>query len=342
VSRAGRERSLNQEWLITLVPAFPVLLLVTRLWYLGRQNLSTMLLLVQYVSPLGLFSALLVSLAWVFPAVVLVARLLGTLLRASDPQEGRRARSWLSRASLRIPDWVLVLAVLLATLTWQLRFLPTLLMLTVATIGLLVRERAPGRPRLVRAGALWLPLVAAAVCWAWLVPAGLAGLASGEWLNAALLLVPPVLAVALTGPVPARYARAVTHWPAVTAALLAPFLLGLLFLRAPILPTVALELADPHSPGGVRVVRGQIVTVDDRMTTLLDGGGTPTFVLNDRLLSKTICADFDRPPASTLTVYGWQVEESALRWIAPHRTPRPPDPRCQGRPATPAADNTGR
>ena len=249
VSEPGRRpRSRNQEWLITLVPAFPLMLLVTRLWYLGRQNLSTVLLLVQYVSPLGLFSALLVTLVWVFPAVVLAARVLGALLRISVPGEQQATRSWLSRASVRIPDWVVALAVVTAALTWQLRFLPALLMLSLAALGLVLRERFADRPRLLRAGCVWLPAVAGVLAYLWLAPTGLSALGHGGLLDGLLLLVPPALGVLLTGPVPARYARAVTHWPAMAAALLAPFLLGLLFLRAPILPTVALEVRDTAAP----------------------------------------------------------------------------------------------
>ena len=71
------------------------------------------------------------------------------------------------------------------------------------------------------------------------------------------------------------------------------------------------------------------------MTTLLDGQGTANFVLNDRLLSKTLCTDFDRPPPTDAGVHGWQLEESALHWIAPHRPHTVPDPRCQGRPLAP-------
>jgi hypothetical protein len=42
----------TRQWVLTLLPAFPVLL-VLRLWQLSRQDMATMLLLVQYVSPLG-------------------------------------------------------------------------------------------------------------------------------------------------------------------------------------------------------------------------------------------------------------------------------------------------
>lgn len=41
----------DRQWLLPLLPTFPIVLLVLRLWYLSRQNVQTMLLFVQYVSP---------------------------------------------------------------------------------------------------------------------------------------------------------------------------------------------------------------------------------------------------------------------------------------------------
>jgi len=58
-------------------------LLVLRLWWLSRQDLPTMLLLVQYISPLGMISALFITLIWTVPAVVLVLRALGGILVVS-------------------------------------------------------------------------------------------------------------------------------------------------------------------------------------------------------------------------------------------------------------------
>src|SRR2546423_1825153 len=107
----------DQQWLLTVLPAFPLLLLVLRLWYLSRQNLQTMLLLVQYVSPLGLVSTLLITLVWIPPVLVLVGRALGALLQVSAASEAEAGGSWLVRGSQRIPNWVVAPAVLLAALT---------------------------------------------------------------------------------------------------------------------------------------------------------------------------------------------------------------------------------
>lgn len=333
LSRTPTGRDL--QWLLSLLPAFPILLLVLRLWYLSRQNLQTMLLLVQYVSPLGLLSALLITLVWVPPVAILLTRALGALLWVSAPSRIDAMRSWLVRLSVRMPDWVVVLTVLLAALTWQLRFLPTLLMLSVAILGLTVRDRWPERRWLVRGACLVLPLVAAAAAYAWMMPAAVAALGSGERLTAVLLLLPPALTVLLTGPVPATAARLVTHWAALAVALLAPFAIGAMFLRAPILPTVALEVGQREQPA---VVRAHVIAVDDRMTTLLDTGGRVRFVPNGQVVSQTLCpGPEDEAPASRIEVRGWHVEQSALEWLAPPRPVDPVDPRCQGRPLRPGS-----
>jgi hypothetical protein len=324
----------NQQWLLTLVPAFPLVLLVLRLWYLSRQDVPTMLLLVQYVSPLGLLSALVVTLVWALPVVVLVGRALGALLLVSTPSRAEAERSWLVRASLRTPDWVVLVVVVLAALTWQLRFLPALLMATLAIVGLSVRHRYGSYQWQVSVACVALPLLAAAGVYAWVGPAIVQAFEQGEIVTALLLLVPIGLTPLLTGPVPARVARLVTHWPALTAALLAPFLIGAIFLRAPILPAIAMEVRADDTTQPPRIVRGHVITVDDRMTTVLDPAGTVQFVLNEQVVSKTLCPESWNVPASMVDVHGWSVEQTSLGWIAPARGSHRSDSRCQGRPLT--------
>jgi len=323
---AGRD----QQWVLTLLPAFPLLLLVLRLWYLSRQDLQTMLLLVQYVSPLGLLSALLITLIWVPPVAILLTRALGALLLVSALSRMDALRSWLVRLSLRTPDWVVVLTVLVAGLSWQLRFLPALMMVSLAILGLAVRDRRPDSRRLVRGVCVVLPLVVAAAAYTWLLPAAVVAVRAGEDLTAALLLLPPALTVLLTGPVPAPAARLVTHWVAVVVALVAPFAIGAIFLRAPILPVSALEVGDPARP---TVLRAHVITVDDRTTTVLDMRGRVRFVPNDRVVSRALCPATARDaPVSTVAARGWHVEQTALEWLAPAPPVDEQDPRCQGRP----------
>jgi hypothetical protein len=317
----------DRQWLLSLLPVFPIVLLVLRLWYLSGQDLPTMLLLVQHVSPVGPVSALLITLLWVFPVAVLVTAALGALLRASAPDP---LRSRLGRASARTPDWVLILAALIAAITWQLRFLPTLLMLGLMIVGLLARIRYGGRVWWILA--VPLPLLVAAAEYAWTGPAIAAAVRAGEAVTAVLLLVPPAVTVALTGPIPAAVARPVTARTALAAALLAPFVVGALFLRTPVLPTIALEVAADHAGAGPEVLRGYVIDVDDTMTTVLDEQGTVRFLPNPRVRSKILCPAQTEAPASGTEVHGWPVEETVLEWVAPQRRLTGADPRCQGRP----------
>jgi hypothetical protein len=318
------------QWALTLLPGFPIILLVLRLWQLSRQDVPTMLLMVQHVSPLGLVSSLVISLMWVPPVVILAVRVLGGLLVASTPDDPDQERSWLVRRSNRLPGWVVLVAAMWAALSWQLRFLPTLATVCLAILGLTVRYRFPdNRVRAIQV-CLVLPAVIAVVEYLWFGPAIVAAFAKHEVMTAVLLLVPPVLAPLVTGPVPAVAARAVTHWPASVAAFLAPIVMGVIFLRTPVLPLVALEVGDP-APAAEQIMRGQLVDVDDHMTMLLDNDGVIRFIHNERVRDTTLCAGSEQIPYSVIDVRGWHTERSALQWLLPNRTPTPDDPRCDGR-----------
>jgi len=326
-----RRRRAQLNWLLTALPAFPLVLLVLRLWYLSRQDLPTMLMLVQYVSPLGMISALFITLIWTVPAVILVLRVLGGILLVSAPDDA--GRSLVAVTALRMPDWVVLLAVMLAGFTWQLRLLPALGLLVVAVLGLTAVQRFRAERWLMLWITVGVPVLFGALVLVFVWPGIVAALRAGETSTALLLGAPPLLGPLLTGPVPAWSARLVTHWPAVGAALVAPFVIGVVFLRAPVLPNSAVEVGTPGGP--VHVVRGQLITVDDTSNTVLEGGGEVTFILNGEVRSKTLCPEPVHPPDSTVSVRGWPVEASALSWVAPTRPVTDVDPRCLGRPLSP-------
>ena len=334
VRPARRVRRSQLNWLLTALPAFPRVLLVLRLWYLSRQDLPTMLLLVQYISPLGMISALIITLIWTVPAVVLVVRALGGLLLISTPdQEDAIRRSMLALTALRMPDWVVAVAVALAGFTWQLRLLPALLMLVVVILALTAVQRHPGERRMLFVVTLVVPVALGLVVLVWVWPGVRVALAAGDWGTAVLLVVPSLLGWLLTGPVPARAARLATHWPAVAAVIVAPFVIGVVFLRAPVRPNSAVEVGAAGGPA--EVIRGQLITVDDTATTILRRGGEVVFIPNDQVRSKTLCTEPIRPQKSRITVRGWAIDESALEWVAPTRSVTDVDPRCLGRPLKP-------
>jgi hypothetical protein len=228
---------------------------------------------------------------------------------------------------------VVLLSAVLAGLSWQLRLLPTLATLLVSILGLTVVQRFIA-PRWVR---LWLtlgvPVLVGLLVLIFVWPGIVAAVRAGETSTALMLGVPPLLGPLLTGPVPAWSARLVTHWPAVAAALVAPFVIGVVFLRAPVLPDSAVEVGPDAGP--VRVMRGQLISVDDTSTTMLQSGGQVAFIPNDQVRSKTLCPAQARGPQSSVKVRGWAAEESALSWIAPTQRVTEVDPRCLGRPLKP-------
>jgi hypothetical protein len=327
-----RRRRAQLNWLLTFLPAFPLMLLVLRLWWLSQQDLPTMLLLVQYISPLGMISALFITLIWTVPAVILVLRLLGGILLVSRPDDA--GRSLLAVTALRMPDWVVLIAAVLAAFTWQLRLLPLLGMLVVGILGLTAAQRFRGERWLMLWITIGAPVLVGLLVLIFVWPGITEAVRAGETSTALLLGVPPLLGPLLTGPVPAWSARLVTHWPAVGAALVAPVVIGVVFLRAPVLPNSAVEVGPARGP--VEVVRGQLIAVDDTATTVLQEGGLVTFVPNAQVRSKTLCPEPVRSPESTVAVRGWPLSASALSWIAPARRVTEIDPRCLGRPLDPA------
>jgi hypothetical protein len=327
----ARRRRGELNWLLTVLPAFPLVLLVLRLWYLSRQDLPTMLLLVQYISPLGMISALFITLIWTVPAVILVLRSLGGILLVSEP--GQAGRSMLAVSALRMPDWVVVLAGVLAAFTWQLRLLPTLAMLVVSIVGLTAVQRFRANRWLMLWVTAGVPVLIGLLVLAFVWPGIVEAVRDREVSTALLLGVPPLLGPLMTGPVPAWSARLVTHWPAMTAALVAPFVIGVVFLRAPVLPDSAVEVGP--ATGAVRVMRGQLVAVDDNSTTILRSTGEVTFIPNGQVRSRILCPSVRQAPDSMVSVRGWAVDESALSWVAPTRPVTEVDPRCLGRPLVP-------
>jgi hypothetical protein len=253
------------------------------------------------------------------------------LISARDPLDA--TRSLLATTALRMPDWVVVLAAVLAGITWQLRFLPVLFMLLVSVLGLTAWQRHRSDRLVLRIVTVAVPAAAAVVTYLWMWPGIVSAVALREGSTAVLLAAPPLLGLLLTGPVPVRFARLATHWPAVTAALVAPFVVGAVFLRAPILPGTAVEY-DPGS-GANEVLLGQVITVDDTATTVLDADGVVHFVPNAQLRSRALCPDAAQVPSSAVSIRGWAVEDSVLAWVAPTRRTTELDPRCLGRPAVP-------
>ncbi len=284
-----------------------------------------MLVLVRHVSPLGLVASLVISLVWVPPVVILTVRMAGDLLAASG-EWARPKPSWLVRLAARLPGWVVLTTGMWAALSWELRFLPTLTAVLLATLGLAARRRYPAGHPVVFQVAVLLPIVLGVVELAVTGPAIGSALAAGEVVTALLFAVPPVVCPLLAGPLPTGVARFATHWPATVCAFAAPIAVGTIFLHTPVLPSVALEIGSP-----TEVARGRLIDVDNQMTLLLNDAGDVRFILNDLVHATTLCPDAEQLPYSVVTVHGWQVERPALRWLLPSRSPQPEPQQCEGR-----------
>ena len=332
---AHTRRAAEQQWLWALLPAFPLTLLVVRLWYLGRQDTATILLLTQFVSPLGLISVLFLSAVWMFPLMVLAARYLGLVSLAGVP---RRPWPWVVRLGVRMPRWVVALAVVLGAVLWQLRFLPALAMLAIAVAGLQVRAADPPSPRRRELVCTLLPVAAAALVYVALGPATWRAFVGGDWSTAVLLGLPPLLTPLLTGPLPRRAVLPAVRLAVALGVVATPLIIAVIFVRSPVLPTVAVEVepgAAAAAGAPLQVLRGQVITADDAFVTLLDERGQVEFVPVARVRSQVLCPEYREPPFSDARALGWHLEEPALEWLAPRPEPEVRDPRCQGRPLAP-------
>lgn len=317
----------NGQWVLASLPLLPFVLLGARLWYLSKQDLQTTLLLIQEINPLGLITALVLSLIWLLPALLLAITLIGALLRVSVPEE-EVAGHWLHRYG-RFPAWVVGGSILIALFTWQLRFLPTLLMLALVIVALFVRERVEG-PK-VWILAFVVPGVLMIVAYVVLADVIRASWNAGDYATTALFAVPPFATLLLTGPLPGRGARVVTRWP-IALMSFSPLLVTVVFINTPILPffSLAIDTGTAGKPD-ITVRQGYVIAVDDRMTTLLDGQGYVHFFLNDRIVAKALCSTESAAPANEPTVRDWSVEETVLSLLPPARPALATDPLCVGR-----------
>jgi hypothetical protein len=319
----------DRQWLYFLLPTVPLLLLMLRIWHFSNQNIDTTQLVIQDINPIGLIAALLMTLAWVLPAAGLVVRLAGSLLRISvdDPLRFRVAR-----ISIRIPLFVLLGSVILAAFTWEIQFLPILLMLLLMLGTVELKLRFPARAGLVSfcmlavgVGAIVLFYV---LCWPMVQEATV----GTDILLIRLLGLLPPLGLLVQGPLPTVIARGMTNVLVVAFAVGLSAIVVLEFVRIPILPVMAVEVLD-SAQGSVsdQVLSGYIISMDERMMTFLDLKGALHFVSNDSIVSKTLCRDYSRAPYTDLTLRGRNIEESVLEASGLHKERLEMDQRCYGR-----------
>ncbi|HEY0696709.1 MAG TPA: hypothetical protein VGD43_02755, partial [Micromonospora sp.] len=315
-------RPFDRESFWTVAVGLPALVSVLRLWAEAGGDLETTLLLVANVGPVNLFAGLVVTATWLVSAALVAVFAVGTLTRPGMPAGGGRL-SWptlFAQLDWAAPRWLRIIAFVLAGLTWQLLYLPLLLLAACATFGW---HPGGSRRRLVGWGAAGLAYLAV------FGPVAVSALVNGYLVPAALVLLPPVLLVlGASRPLPAGLAR-----PFAVVAQSATVALVLLAV-APVLstPVLPLSVVTVTGPDGTppQPIRGHVIEVNDATTAILRSRGGVDFIPNRRVADRILCPDQGQATRYRLWVFGLHVEDSLLQGIGRLRRPVTPlDPRCR-------------
>ncbi|GAA1410154.1 hypothetical protein [Catellatospora coxensis] len=279
----------------TVAVGVPAVFSVMRLWIEAGGELQTTLLLVANVGPVNLLAALFTTATRLVTTGLVTVFALGSVLAVSTEGWPRR-RPLFARWYAIAPPWFLAGLFAIALATWQIIFLP---LLVVAAVAVFQRELAAlGWPRW-----RWAVTVAVALAgYGWLVaPTVLQAWRTGELFAVALLVVPPVLALGVSGPLP--------RWLVLPAAALAQPGIAVVMLIAavpvvmtPVLPMTVTTVATPA--GVPEEVRGHVISTDDVNTVILQERGGVRYIDNDDIEARVLC-----PTAEELVRYRFWVRE---------------------------------
>ncbi|WP_089157585.1 hypothetical protein [Micromonospora sp. NBS 11-29] len=301
-----RARATQSFW--TAVVGVPAVFSVLRLGVEAGGELQTTLLLVSNVGTVNLLAGFLTTAAALLSTALVAVFALGAVLRVSVERMPPGIRRPLFARWVDItPAWFAVASFLLALVTWRLLYLPLLLPAFVAAFQL-----DPGRlhekrvPRILLlavgfAGYLWL-----------LGPTVLDAGRQGEVLAVVLLVVPPVLALFVTGPLPAAVTRPLAS--VTEAAVLAMLVWAALpVISTPVLPLTVTTVES--APGVTEDIRGHVVTVDDVSMVLLQERGGVRYVPVDQVRAQVLCPSEEELPRRQLRVRDFHVEDSLLEGL---------------------------
>jgi hypothetical protein len=293
----------------SLVVAAPVVLSVLRLWIEAGGELQTTLLLVANVDPINLVAAFLVTASWLASSALVAVFAIGGVLCAS-PHRGVE-RTFFARWRADAPPWFTVGSFLVAALTWQILYLPSLMLAACAAFQITPWKRPVG----------WrLGLAVAGLCGygvtAW--PTIDAAYHQGESLAVLLLVAPPLLALFIAGPVADFLVRpfALVAHAGVAALMLWA---AVPFVTTPVLPLTVLVAGESGAPDSY--VRGHVIFVDDVHTVVLRERGGVEYVPNTEIRAQVLCPSDEETPRFRLWVRAVHVEDSVLKGIG--RTVRP-------------------
>jgi hypothetical protein len=286
----------------TVAVGVPAVFSVMRLWIEAGGELQTTLLLVANVGPVNLLAALFTTATRLVTTGLVAVFALGGVLSVST--EGALRRPLFARWHALAPTWFLAAVFAIALAAWQILYLPLLAVAAVAVFQRELRALAWSRGR-------WAVTVAVLLAgYAWLIaPTGWHAWRTGELFALALLAVPPLLAPAVTGPLPGWLVRP-------TAALAQPGIAVVLLLAAvpvvltPVLPTTVTTVA--VGAGQTEEVRGHVVSTDDVSTVILQERGGVRYIDNDDIQARVLCPTAEELVRYRLRVRDFHVEDSLL------------------------------
>ncbi|MFG3557394.1 hypothetical protein ACGGAQ_23700 [Micromonospora sp. NPDC047557] len=299
-----RARASQSFW--TAVVGVPAIFSVLRLGVEAGGELQTTLLLVANVGPVNLLAGFLTTAARLLSTGLVAVFALGAVLAVSVEQlpPGTRRRPLFARWADLTPAWVVLASFLLALLTWPLLYLPLLLPAFAAAFQL-----RPDRlhdwvvPRLSA-------IVALFAGYGWLLlPTLRDARAQGELLVLALLVVPPVLALFIAGPLPGVVIRPLASLTEV--AVLAMLVWAALpVISTPVLPLTVTTVGAENGP--TEDVRGHVVTTDDVSMVILQERGGVRYVPVDLVRAQVLCPSEEELPRHRLRIHDFHIEDSLL------------------------------
>ncbi|WP_406073385.1 hypothetical protein [Micromonospora sp. NBC_01638] len=299
-----RARASQSFW--TAVVGVPAIFSVLRLGVEAGGELQTTLLLVANVGPVNLLAGFLTTAARLLSTGMVAVFALGAVLAVSADRlpPGTRRRPLFARWADITPAWVVLASFLLALITWPLLYLPLLLPAFVAAFQLRPERLHEGRlPRL-------LLVVALLAGYGWLLlPTLRDAREQGEWLVLALVVVPPVLAVFIAGPLPGMVIRPLASVTEV--AVLAMLVWAALpVISTPVLPLTVTTVGAENGP--TEDVRGHVVTTDDVNMVILQERGGVRYVPVDLVRAQVLCPSEEELPRHRLRIHDFHVEDSLL------------------------------
>ncbi|GAB3855951.1 hypothetical protein GCM10029963_51510 [Micromonospora andamanensis] len=302
-----RARASQSFW--TAVVGVPAIFSVLRLGIEAGGELQTTLLLVANVGPVNLLAGFLTTAARLLSTVLVAVFALGGVLVASGHRLARRPL--FARWTEITPGWFVAASFLMALVTWPMLYLPLLLPAFAAAFQLRP-ERLHERPA-VRA----LIVVAAYAGYLWLlVPTLRDAGRQGEPLPIVLLVVPPLLALFVAGPLPRMVIRPLA--PVTQLAVLVVLVWAALpVISTPVLPLTVTTVGEPGATaaGATEEIRGHVVTTDDVNMVILQERGGVRYVPVDQVRGQVLCPSEEELPRYRLRIHDFHVEDSLLEGL---------------------------